>query len=374
MGCDRGNAAQLLPFVVGLTSMGLLALIVALVVEQFRPLSRSSNWIYRTVSGLIDQATRFIDSYERGRDSWIAVVTWIALLVGSCILVGLADAALGGMLGVLSFALHVAVLYHTVGFRQFSHPFSEFNEAMQLGEVERARQLLRDWLRDSDTSLRPDAAESSAEAGDAVAKVDIASESELCRIAIAHALLAAHRHVFGPLLWYLLLPGAIGPVMFRLADHLARVWGVRTNQSAAAPVPGSPDLLSRLARTAFTLIDWLPLRLSAAGFAIVGNFEDAMYCWRAALAVPEPERQRSVILGAGSGALGVQLADDRLAAMWSKAADTGNPDSAGNTGKFDWIGEPADPVALKSAVGMVWRAVILWVSIFALLTIASHVG
>src|SRR5260363_364075 len=37
---------------------------------------------------------------------------------------------------------------------------------------------------------------------------------------------------------------------------------------------------SRFAQRAFYWIDWLPARLTAFGFAVVGNFEDAVHTWR----------------------------------------------------------------------------------------------
>lgn len=347
--------------------MGLLALIVVLAIEQFQPLARDGGVVNRLVNDSIERAGRFVDGFEGGRESWLAVLVWAAIVGGVAFGFGALDGMLAALAGVLSFALHVAVLYHTVGLRQFIQPLGEFNQAMQRGEVEQARQLLRDWVSGDEQ------AESAQQAAAADAKLDSASESELCRIAISHALLATHRNLFGPLFWYLLLPGPIGPVMYRLADRLANRWG-----SSAEPVPGQPggaNLLSRLARGAFTLIDWLPLRLSAAGFAVVGNFEDAMYCWRAAQSAPPEQHQRALILGAGGGALGVELLEPQMAAV-NKPEYSASPadEAGGGTNRFDWTGARADANALKSAVAMVWRVLILWAAVFTLVTIASRVG
>ena len=95
--------------------------------------------------------------------------------------------------------------------------------------------------------------------------------NEVCRQAIAHALVAAHRHVFGPLFWYILLPGAVGPVLYRFAEMLARRWGAAVAEGAARVEEPYGCFASR----AYRAIDWLPVRLSAAGFAIVGNFDPA---------------------------------------------------------------------------------------------------
>ena len=41
------------------------------------------------------------------------------------------------------------------------------------------------------------------------------------------------------------------------------------------------DLFGRFAYRAQETLDWLPTRLTALSFAIMGDFEDAVYCWRA---------------------------------------------------------------------------------------------
>ncbi|MDP1171745.1 cobalamin biosynthesis protein, partial [Klebsiella pneumoniae] len=64
--------------------------------------------------------------------------------------------------------------------------------------------------------------------------------------------------------------------------------------------------LLALSRQAFTLIDHLPARLTATGFAIVGNFEEAVNGWRrdAALWLHPNE---GIILASAAGAVGLQL-------------------------------------------------------------------
>jgi len=51
--------------------------------------------------------------------------------------------------------------------------------------------------------------------------------------------------------------------------------------------------------------NFLPARLTALGFAIVGNFEDAIYAWRNH-ARQWPDANEGVLLAAGSGALGAR--------------------------------------------------------------------
>ncbi|MCZ8101261.1 MAG: cobalamin biosynthesis protein CbiB, partial [Burkholderiales bacterium] len=57
------------------------------------------------------------------------------------------------------------------------------------------------------------------------------------------------------------------------------------------------------------------------------------------------------------------------------AARAADPSRAGGAPSgFAWTGAPPDAAGLRSAVGMVWRAVVLWVGLFGMLTIANWLG
>src|SRR5205823_6620271 len=52
---------------------------------------------------------------------------------------------LHAMHGLLALVFNVAVLYLTLGFRQFSHYFTDIQLAVKSGDIERARSLLEQW-------------------------------------------------------------------------------------------------------------------------------------------------------------------------------------------------------------------------------------
>jgi adenosylcobinamide-phosphate synthase len=155
------------------------------------------------------------------------------------------------------------------------------------------------------------------------------------------------------MLCFAILPGPTGPILYRLAAQLDKLWGRRVE-----PEDGE---FGAFARRAFQVIDWLPQRVTAAGFAVVGDFEDAAYCWRTQ-ADRWPESSSGILLASGGGALGVRL---------------GMPLSEGG-GAVDrselGMGEEADVDFMQSAIGLVWRTLVLFVSIFALIGVASWVG
>ncbi|MFT3802941.1 MAG: CobD/CbiB family protein [Burkholderiaceae bacterium] len=310
--------------------MGFVALIFALLIEQGRPLP-ARNRITVGIEAYADAVRRGTDAGRGGH----GVFGW-CLIVGSLLAVLLlVQWGLSRIHPLALFCLYVAVLYWSVGFRQFSHAFTEIQLMLAAGDVGGARAVAQAWLGRHDPNL-------------VVGDVPV---HEICRLAIAHALVATHRHVFGPLFWFILPLGAVGPVLYRVAQLLADRWG------------GADDAYGEFARRAYFVLDWLPLRLSAAGFAVVGNFEDAVYCWRGAVAAGTGDDQRALLLATGGGALGLRLADAELEARWA----------TGGQG-FDWQGPDPGAEGLRSAVGLVWRSVILWIALFAMLTVANWLG
>jgi adenosylcobinamide-phosphate synthase len=171
----------------------------------------------------------------------------------------------------------------------------------------------------------------------------VRTREEVIRLAIEEALLAAQRHVFGVLLWYVLLPGPSGAILYRLAAMLAARW-----QGLGA--------FGRFAQRAFRVLEWPAARVTAASFALVGDFEDAVYCWRTQ-ARNWPQTESGIVLAAGAGAMGVRL---------------GMPvhEMEGVLPRIELgVGEPADGPFLDSTVGLVWRALVVWVGALIVLTI-----
>ena len=108
------------------------------------------------------------------------------------------------------------------------------------------------------------------------------------------------------------------------------------------------------------MIDWVPARLTSLGFAIVGNFEDAIYAWRNH-ARQWPDANDGVLLAAGSGALGARLSGPLAEPLSVEALAVGDASPMP-------VGDDCTPRTLQSAVGLVWRAVVLWMLLLLMLT------
>lgn len=303
-----------------------VALIAALVLEQVRALS-NSNPVYRTFRAyqrVIDR-TFNAGTFQQGALAWLCAVVPV---VGAVLLVSL---LLRGFSSLAVFLFDVAVLYLTMGFRQLSHTYGDTLDALRTGDLNRARIKVEQWAG------RP---------------TDAMEVGELARVAIERGLSSAHRHVFGVIAWYAVF-GAAGAVFYRLACILRDHWGERRESEETH--------FGAFSRTAFLWSDWVPARLTAVSFAVVGDFEDALYCWRTQ-AQAWPDVTEGVVLASGAGALGV-----RLGATLSPIDPAEMRSELG-------MGDEADAELMTSAIGMVWRALVLWLFVLLLLSVASWLG
>ncbi|MFZ2650644.1 MAG: CobD/CbiB family protein, partial [Burkholderiaceae bacterium] len=260
--------------------MSFLAVAIALLIEQLKPLARN-NVIHAAMAGWMRWAGR---NFNAGQDHH-AVVVWVVTVAVPALAAWAVYAALSRLGAVFALAWDVAVLYLTLGFRQFSHYFTDIQEALGRGDELRARSLLQDW-RGLDASDLP--------------------RAELLRHTMEHALLAAHRHVLGVFFWFVLLSalgcGPAGAVLYRLAEFASRHWADRFRRIGLA----QEDRLLQFSARWFSVIDHVPARLTAGGFAVVGNFEEAVNGMRHHAALWGGTNE-GVILAAAAGAVGVRL-------------------------------------------------------------------
>src|SRR5512133_436345 len=120
--------------------MSLLALIAALILEQFQPLS-SQKYLHGWLSGYVNFFQHHFNAgeFRHGKIAWLLAV--LPLLAGVVVLYWLMYRAHP----VFAWALDVLVLYLTMGFRQFSHYFTDIHKALRDDELDKARRLLSEW-------------------------------------------------------------------------------------------------------------------------------------------------------------------------------------------------------------------------------------
>lgn len=297
--------------------MSAIAVIVALVLEQWRPLGRS-----RTYAQALAAWAGWLERSFNAGESRHGTIAWLVAVVPAVAAAALLYGLLRWASPLLALAFNIAALYCTLGFRQFSHYFTDLQLAIRAGDVDRARQLIGEWRGEPAQHL---------------------SREEVIRLAIEEALVASHRHVFGVLFWFVLLPGPSGAILYRLAVLLRRRW-----QGLGA--------FGAFAERACRALEWPAVRVTAASFAVVGDFEDTLYCWRTqAGAWPDPDA--GVLLAAGAGALGVRLGMP----LTSLDGVEVRPELG--------VGEAADAPFLDGVVGLLWRALVVWLFMLVLLAL-----
>jgi adenosylcobinamide-phosphate synthase len=241
--------------------------LLALLGDQLNPLYRPSQFdrLYAQYAGWI--RTRF----DAGTQTH-ALFAWLVTALLPALLVGVAGGMLSGLFYLLGLLWNMVILYQCTGFRQLINLASATQEALLAGDTQRARARLAEIGLDNGADI-PD--------------------SELVRSAVGHVFTAGLSRVFGVLFWFSLL-GPFGAVAYTLTVPLALRWR------------GETDFCRTIGQI-MNVLDWLPTRLLAFSFAIVGNFEEAMMAWRTRSATDE-QANIELLTATGFGALGLNEA------------------------------------------------------------------
>jgi adenosylcobinamide-phosphate synthase len=317
--------------------MTLFSILLVLLIEQFKPL-RADNPVYAWIRIFAARVERSFNAGqpEHGRMGWLVM---LSVLVVPVLLVYWLLALVGPL---AQFVWSVLIVYLTLGFRHYSHYFTAIQTALNDSDLTEARRLLAEWTHQDVRDL---------------------DAPEIARLSVENALLTTHRHVFGVFFWLLLPIGPAGAVIYRVAEYLTRAWNAPEMKDESFGV---------FARKAFDLIDWLPARLTAIAFAIVGNFEDAVYAWRN-FARRWTNETTGIILAAGGGAMGVRLGTPAEYASDIPELDVTAYDSS--VGDIEILpGEEPSARALQSTVGLIWRALLLWILLLLLVSVANWLG
>ena len=156
---------------------------------------------------------------------------------------------------------------------------------------------------------------------------------------------SALRRWFAPLFWFLLL-GPVGAALYRLAERAALVEAARLPEENAAG-----------ARVLLQWLEWPVAQLMALALALAGNFDLVFRAWRAA-GGDRWQVQSGFLEAAGRAAVRGELAEEAE----------------------DYLreGEPVpfagDLVELRDAMSLVWRMLLVWLAVLALLVIAGWVS
>ena len=144
--------------------------------------------------------------------------------------------------------------------------------------------------------------------------------------------------IFAALFWFCLL-GAPGAILYRGANTLDAMWGYKTDRYrrfgwAAARIDD--------------VLNWLPARLTAFSYGLVGNFSSGLKCARQQGGLTDSPNA-GYVMAAGAGALGIS--------MGGAAIYHGEEHQRPIFG----MGPVAEATDIERAIGLVQRTSVLWV-------------
>lgn len=306
--------------------MSFFSLVAVMLLEHFRPLThRVQLYVYFARYG------NFLERHFNAGRYRYGLLAWGLGILPPVLALAIFYFFLYRANFLLALLFNVGVLYLTLGCSLFTQSAGKLALALRDHDLDTARKLMGDWE------------------GRSIADFNAAS---LTKIGMEKLLLCAHRQFFGVFFWFAVL-GPAGALLYRLAHILHQKWGALDHQEY-----GRFGIFSD---TAFRFLDWLPLRLTAVSFAVVGDFEDAIRCWQEQ-AAKWANPSQGIILASGAGALGVRLGDPlEVDGQIHYRPELG-------------LGEEPDADYLDSAVSLIWRAISLWLGLLLLLTIAKWAG
>ncbi|MBS1141118.1 MAG: adenosylcobinamide-phosphate synthase [Proteobacteria bacterium] len=217
------------------------------------------------------------------------------------------------------FAVDVALLYFALGAQSLCEHAEAIAKPLQQGHLDEARRRVS-WIVSRDTSTL--------------------DESGIAKAGVESVLENGNDAIFGTLFWFALLGGP-GALLFRLANTLDAMWGYRTERF---------NLFGRFAARIDDALNWVPARLTALTYALLGQTRNALACWRAQ-APGWDSPNAGPVMSAGAGSLGVQLGG---AAIYHGQEEIRPPLGAG----------PA-PVAadLDRAIALIRHSLWLWLAV-----------
>ncbi|SDH60128.1 adenosylcobinamide-phosphate synthase CbiB [Paraburkholderia phenazinium] len=228
---------------------------------------------------------------------------------------------------VLACAVHVLLLWFALGARSLNDHIAPIARALAQRNLAEAR-LLTSRIVSRETAH--------------------ADEAALSRAAVESALENGNDAIFGALFWFA-IAGGPGALAFRLANTLDAMWGYRTPRYlrfgwAAARIDD--------------VLNWIPARLTAASYALLGDTRTAWRCWRDQ-APRWDSPNAGPVMASGAGSLNVLLGGS---AVYHGALEARPTLGAG---------QPATTAHIVAALQLVERTVILWLAVLIVLALLS---
>ena len=258
----------------------------------------------------------YADRRGAGIYAWMLTVIPLVIL-GCCV-----EAWLGRLSAWAAFLFDVLVLYAVIGLRSLADHATPVALALRNEDIAQARQAVgRMVSRDT----------------------QVLDEHQVAAAATESVLENGNDAVFGALFWFVVL-GVPGALLYRLANTLDAMWGYRTARYenfgwAAARIDDG--------------LNYVPARLTALSYMLLGQTKRAWRCWHTQASLWDSPNAGPV-MATGAGALGVRLGGAApYGGVWESRPDLGE-------------GDLPDADTIERSLTLVRRSVVLWLVVIFL--------
>jgi adenosylcobinamide-phosphate synthase len=234
-----------------------------------------------------------------------------------------------GQIGwIFRFAFDVLVLYLCVDVHRLGKTANSVSNALESGDFDEANEKLQELTGKGAPEK---------------------TEASIARAAVEGVLKQGNSLIVSPIFWFILL-GPVGAVLQRLSCILDSLWGHRYERFAE---------FGWAAARFDDLLGWIPARITALSYALMGSFEDALHCWRKRVGVWS-DINSGPLLASGFGAMHMQICE---------AEDEGEFEE--RTSDLTVI---PDAGHVRRVVALIWRVLLLWLVVGILMTGAHLAG
>jgi adenosylcobinamide-phosphate synthase len=303
----------------------LFAAILAVVLDRLLP----DRHGFKPFAWYRDWAESVEERFNGGRRSHGigAVLIAIVPIVAGVVLVRY---VLGEIGWLLRFAFDIVALYLCLDVYRLGKVAGDVSRSLESGNLDDAEEHLREL------------------AGKGAAEH---TETGVARATVEAVLKQGNALVVSPIFWFMVL-GPAGAVMQRLSAILDMLWGHRYERFAE---------FGWAAARFDDVMGWIPARITALSYALMGSFEDALHCWRSRLGVWS-DINSGPLLASGFGALHMQ------------ACEVPAQESEYEERPMDTMAVVPDASHIRRVVALVWRVLLFWLAIGVLMAGAHLAG
>ncbi len=302
----------------------LVTALLALVLDRYFP-DRGGFKLWAWYGDWADSIEQRFNGGSRANGVSAALLATVPILLG----VFLAHYILSEISWFLAFMFDILAVYLCVDLFRLGNVAEAVSSALENNDVPQAAQHLR------------------ALTGKETAET---TEAGVAHAAVETVLKQANSLVIAPLFWFIVL-GPFGVVLQHMASILDKLWGHRDERYS--------EFGWAVARLD-DLIGWIPARITAISYAVMGSFEDALHCWR---------RKAGMWSDINSGPL---LASGLGAMHMTNCEETEEEDAYGN--KIVRPSILADAAHVRRVMALVWRVLLFWLAVAVLMSGAHLSG